>query len=283
MNAHTDAPAAAESGAKATDKFLHKQVTADSSPERVSAILEDTLAALFEVIRKHQVTYAEYDVLKSWLIQVGEDGEWPLWLDVFVEHEIEDVNTAHRHGSKGSIEGPYYVPGAPELPAECTMPMRPDEKGTALLWRGQVRSVNGSALGGAVVELWHADDDGYYSQFAEGMGIPQWNLRGTIVTDEEGRFAIGTVQPSPYAIPTDGATGQMCLAAGWSPFRPAHLHVKVHAPGHEELTAQLYFQGGEYTENDIAKAVKPELILSPTPRADGQGKEIQYDFVLDPQ
>ncbi|TRW43803.1 catechol 1,2-dioxygenase [Georgenia yuyongxinii] len=282
MNAHVDVPAAAESGAKATDKFLTKKFTAGSSPERVSAILEDTLGALFEVIRKHKVTYAEYDVLKSWLIQVGEDGEWPLWLDVFIEHEIEDVNTAHRKGSKGSIEGPYYVPNAPELPARCTMPMRPDEKGTPLRWTGQVTSVDGTPLGGATVELWHADDDGYYSQFAEGMGIPEWNLRGTIVTDEEGRFEIDTMQPAPYAIPTDGATGQMCLAAAWSPFRPAHLHIKVSAPGYEQLTAQLYFQGGEHTDDDIAKAVKPELILAPTPRADGEGKEVDYGFVLDP-
>ena len=283
MNAHTtDGPAAAASGSVATDMFLHKQVTADASPERVSAILEDTLGALFGVIRKHKVTYAEYDVLKAWLIKVGEDGEWPLWLDVFVEHEIEDVNTAHRQGSKGSIEGPYYVPDAPALPARCTMPMREDEKGTALRWSGQVRTVGDGPLPGATVELWHADDEGYYSQFAEGLGIPEWNLRGTIVTDDEGRFEINTIQPAPYAIPTDGATGKMCHAAGWSPFRPAHLHVKVSAPGHEQLTAQLYFTGGDHLEDDIAKAVKPELVLAPTARPDGQGNDVSYDFVLDP-
>ncbi|MFH5822791.1 catechol 1,2-dioxygenase [Georgenia sp. AZ-5] len=280
---HTDAPAAAASGARATDKFRHKEVRADTPPERLSAIINDTLQGLFEVIRRHKITYAEYDAVKAWLIKVGEDGEWPLWLDVFVEHEVEEVSTAHRQGSKGSIEGPYYVPGAPELPARARMPMRPDEKGTPLLWKGQVTSVEGTPLGGAQVELWHADDDGYYSQFAEGMGIPEWNLRGTIVTDEEGRFEIQTMQPAPYAIPMDGATGQMTVAAGWSPFRPAHLHVKVSAPGHEQLTAQLYFRGGEYTDDDIASAVKPELLLDPQPRTDGgAGKEVTYGFVLDP-
>ena len=279
----TTAPAAASSGSKATDKFLHKEVRAGTSPERLSAIINDVLAGLFEVIRKHEITYAEYDALKAWLIKVGEDGEWPLWLDVFVEHEVEAVVNKNRQGTAGSIEGPYYVQGAPELPAECTMPMREDEGGTRLLFQGQVRAVEGTPLGGAKIELWHADEDGYYSQFAEGLGIPEWNLRGTIVTDDEGRFRITTVQPAPYAIPTDGATGQMTLAAGWSPFRPAHLHLKVSHPGHQLITSQLYFEGGEYTDNDIAQATKPELMLRPTPRTDGgEGNEVTYDFVLDP-
>lgn len=284
MDQQTDtAPAAASSGGAATDKFRHKAVTADTSPERLSAIIRDTLEGLFAVIRKHDITYAEYDALKAWLIKVGEDGEWPLWLDVFVEHEVEAQVNRNRRGTAGSIEGPYYVPDAPELPAECELPRRPDEVGTLLLFQGQVRAVDGTPLGGAKIELWHADDDGYYSQFAEGLDIPEWNLRGTIVTDEEGRFRITTIQPAPYAIPTDGATGQMTVAAGWSPFRPAHLHLKVSHPGYQLITSQLYFVGGEFTDNDIAQATKPELMLDPAPRTDGgPGNEVTYDFVLDP-
>jgi catechol 1,2-dioxygenase len=34
--------------------------------------------------------------------------------------------------------------------------------------------------------------------------------------------------------------------------------------------------------DDIASAVKPELILDPQPRAEGEGNEVTYDFVLDP-
>ena len=58
--------------------------------------------------------------------------------------------------------------------------------------------------------------------------------------------------------------------------------MKVSAPGHELLTAQLYFPGDEHNEDDIASAVKPELILDPKPSADGTGSTIEYDFVLDP-
>ena len=69
--------------------------------------------------------------------------------------------------------------------------------------------------------------------------------------------------------------------ANWHAWRPAHLHVKVSAPGHELLTAQLYFPGDPHNDDDVASAVKPELVLDP--QDDGQGGfTVSYDFVLDP-
>lgn len=276
------AATAASSGNSATERFREKarDAAADTSQERVNTLATEVIEAVHGVIRRHKVTYEEYDALKAWLIQVGLDGEWPLFLDVWVEHVVEDVANENREGSKGSIEGPYYVPDAPQFEGEATLPMRDDEPGTPLLFQGQVRSVSGEPLSGAKVEMWHADDYGYYSQFAPGL--PEWNLRGTVVADEQGHFKINTIQPAPYQIPHDGACGQLIAAAGWHAWRPAHLHLKVSAPGYQLNTSQLYFQGGEYVENDIAQAVKPELILDPKQRGDGKGGEVTYDFVLDP-
>ena len=158
--------------------------------------------------------------------------------------------------------------------------MRADEPGTPLRFQGQVKAVEGTPLAGALVDIWHADDLGFYSQFAPGL--PDWLFRGRVVTDEEGRFAIQTMQPAPYQIPTDGSCGALIAAAGWHAWRPAHIHLKVSAPDHLLITTQLYFEGGEYVDTDIADAVKPELMLAPTPRADGQGNEVTYDFVLAP-
>ena len=145
--------------------------------------------------------------------------------------------------------------------------MRDGESGTPLTWTGTVTSTDGTPLAGAKVELWHADDDGFYSQFAPD--IPEWNLRGSFTADADGAFEIHTIQPAPYQIPTDGSCGKLIAAAGWHAWRPAHLHVKVSAPGHELLTAQLYFPGDEHNDDDIASAVKPELILDPKPASDG--------------
>jgi catechol 1,2-dioxygenase len=272
---------AAESGEKATERFIENHGTNLETPkERVSQLATEALTAVHDVIRRHKVTYDEYQAVKGWLIQVGEDGEWPLFMDVWVEHVVEGVATDHREGSKGSIEGPYYVPASPKLAASCTLPMREDEPGTPLLFQGQVTDVSGHALPGAKIELWHADDFGFYSQYAPGL--PEWNLRGTIITDDNGHFEINTVQPAPYQIPTDGSCGRLIEAAGWHAWRPAHLHLKVSAPGHDLLTAQLYFQGDKHLDDDIATAVKPELIIAPSPKADGTGNEVSYNFTLDP-
>jgi catechol 1,2-dioxygenase len=275
------AATAAGSGRSATEAFTQKARAAGPVDHaRVGAIATDALAALHEVVRTHQVTYDEYDALKAWLIRVGEDGEWPLFLDVFLEHEIEKVANADRSGAVGTIEGPYYKPGAPESTSEATLPMRDGEAGTPLLFQGTVTDLDGAPLDGALVELWHADDDGYYSQFAPG--IPEWNLRGQIRTAADGHFLFRTIQPAPYQIPTDGATGAFVDAAGWHPWRPAHLHLKVSAPGRQLVTTQLYFDGGDFVADDVAQAVKPELVLRPTPATSGRGNQVTYDFPLDP-
>jgi catechol 1,2-dioxygenase len=279
MTATEKKATAAATGAYATERFrTDKTGATDTPPERVSMLACEVLEAVRDVIRKHDLTYPEYDALKAWLIQVGADSEWPMFLDLFFEHVVEEVTSAARAGSKGTIEGPFYAPGAPRFGAEATLPMRDGEKGTPLALHGQVRAVDGTPLGGATIDIWHCDDDGFYAQFAPG--IPEWNLRGRITADEDGRFRIHTIQPVPYQIPTDGATGALIRAANWHAWRPAHLHVKVSAPGYQLITTQLYFPGDPHNDDDIAAAVKPELMLDPKPAADGHGIDVEYDYVL---
>jgi catechol 1,2-dioxygenase len=102
-----------------------------------------------------------------------------------------------------------------------------------------------------------------------------------VVADDDGKFKIHTLEPAPYQIPTDGSCGRLIAAAGWHAWRPAHLHLKVSAPGHQLVTTQLYFPGDEHNDDDIASAVKPELMLDLRPAAGGTGNEVTYDFVLD--
>ena len=280
-----EAPAAAVSGSLASERFAERIAQAKKDTvvdtERVNLLASRAVQALNDIVLEERVTYDEYNAFKAWLIKVGEDGEWPLFLDVWLEHSVEEVATSHREGNKGSIEGPYYVEDSPELPWNGTIPMREDEPGTPMKLHGQVRSTDGTPLKDARVELWHADNDGFYSQFAPG--IPEWNLRGTWVVNDNAEFEIHSIQPAPYQIPTDGACGQLIAAAGWHAWRPAHLHFKVHAPGHELLTAQLYFPGDPHNDDDVASAVKPELMLNPIPTEDGKGVTVEYDFVLDPE
>jgi catechol 1,2-dioxygenase len=282
MSTIQDSPTAAGSGASASKSFkasLAKRGAAATSAERVATVVTAVLHGIHEAISEHQVTYPEYQAAKAWMIEVGETGEWPLFLDVFVEHAIEEVASRIQNGTKGTIEGPYYLPGQARLDARASLPRRPGEKGTPLIFTGQVRDVDGTPLAGAEVDTWHADADGYYSGFAPH--VPEGNLRGVVITGQDGRFEIDTIQPAPYQIPHDGPTGKLIEAAGWHPWRPAHLHLMIRAQGHRTITTQLYFTDGEWLDSDIAQATKPELILDPKTDSDGVARA-EYDFQLEP-
>jgi catechol 1,2-dioxygenase len=134
FDAPVEQASAAGSGGSATARFRTDkspfEAVKDTPTERVDMLARQVLDAVHETIRKHKVSYDENNALKAWLIQVGQDGEWPLFLEVWVEHVVEDVATAHRHGNKGTIEGPHYLPNAPDLGADgTTLPMRDGEQG----------------------------------------------------------------------------------------------------------------------------------------------------------
>ncbi len=103
-----------------------------------------------------------------------------------------------------------------------------------------------------------------------------------MVADDDGRYEIITIRPAPYQIPTDGPTGEMIEATGWHPWRPAHFRLGVSAHNRHPIITQLYFQGGDWIDDDVASATKPELLLDP--RTDSNGREVvEYDFALDPE
>jgi catechol 1,2-dioxygenase len=283
MTTTQPSPTAAESGASATEAFragTSRHGSAEAGQERVAKLVDAVLSAVHKVIRDEEVTYPEFQAAKKWLMELGEGGEWPLFLDVFIEHEVEKVAERSQRGSKGTIEGPYYLPGQKPLPSVATLPMRADEKGDRLVFAGRVTDLDGAPVGGAEIDFWQADADGYYSGFAPHL--PEGNLRGLISTDDQGLFEITTVLPAPYQIPTDGPTGAMIAAAGWHPWRPAHLHLMVRAKGYRQITTQLYFSGGEWLDSDIASATKDELMLDPAKQADGTYRAV-FDFSLEPR
>ena len=283
MSVTHEAGTAAQAGASASQAFkdsLASRGLSSVSADRVATVVNAVLKGIHDAIGVHDVTYPEYQAAKAWLIEIGETGEWPLVLDVFIEHVVEEVTSRKQQGTKGTIEGPYYLPGQARFEGTAALPRRPDESGTPLVLSGQVRDIDGTPLAGAEVDIWHADAEGFYSGFAPH--VPDGNLRGLVITDAEGRYVIDTIQPAAYQIPHDGPTGKLIEAAGWHPWRPAHLHLQVRAEGHRTHTTQLYLAGDDWLDSDIASAVKPELIIDPTVDDAGTGRTT-YDFVLAPE
>jgi catechol 1,2-dioxygenase len=246
---------------------------------RSDEIVGDMLRRIHEAIVEHDVTYDEFQTAKQWLIDVGESGEWPLFLDVFVESAVEQNAFRDRKGSQGTILGPFHLPDAPVLDAPFELPRRPDEVGDPLLMTGQVLDSDGQPIAGAELDVWQADASGQYSGFSPSL--PESILRGKVITGEDGRYEVRTVSPGPYTIPLDGPCGRLCKAADWSPWRPAHMHLIVSADGYEPLTTQIFFDDTDYLDNDVAQAVKDELIVRPRPGESGE-LIVDYDFRLAP-
>lgn len=156
--------------------------------------------------------------------------------------------------TEDDIEGPFYSEGAPVV--DGALPGVGDLEGYAIELSGRVlTAVTCEPLAGATLDLWQADDAGAYDN--EGF-----TLRGKVVTDAEGRYAVQTIVPGNYR---NGAQ-----------YRPAHIHVKVSAPGHAPLTTQLYFPDDPY--NEIDPWFDERLLVTMSP---GEGIDFaRFDFAL---
>ncbi len=145
-----------------------------------------------------------------------------------------------------------------------------------------MRSTDGSPLAGAVLDIWQANGVGEYSHFHPG--VPDYNLRGRLRTDDEGRFEFETVFPSRYEIPNTGATGKLLAALGRHCFRPGHIHFKLVHERAQTLTTQIYFEGDPWIDSDVVGAVKAPLVTKVVwEDEDGSRRATcSYDFTLGP-
>lgn len=249
--------------------------------ERTKAVVEDLERVLVDFLHKHQITHEEYRHATDLLIATVKAGEETLLYDVFLEAEATEIGSRTRTGSPQALEGPFYLPGAPRLLHPFAMPRRTDERGDDLLFTGSVSTPSGDPIAGAELDIWQADAEGLYSNIHPG--IPDWNLRGRVESGKDGRFEVRSIVPPPYEIPKSGPTGTLLNVLGRHFFRPAHLHVKVRHQDFFELTTQLYFEGGEYLDSDVANGVRDGLVTPLLRRDDGSSApsfEVHYDFVL---
>jgi hydroxyquinol 1,2-dioxygenase len=86
------------------------------------------------------------------------------------------------------------------------------------------------------------------------------SARARVRTDADGKFWVVGAVPAAYPIPNDGPVGQMLNAQGRHPFRAAHVHFMVAAPGYQMLVTYLFLAGSEYLDSDVVFGVKDSLI-----------------------
>ncbi len=133
--------------------------------------------------------------------------------------------------------GPFYRAGAPRCENGASI-VRSPTPGPALYFRGSVRDLDGRAIAGAGVDVWHPSPVGLYEN--QDATQAEMNLRGRFTTDANGAFSFRSVKPSGYPVPTDGPTGALLRAQKRHNFRPAHLHFLIHKPGFKTIASQVY-------------------------------------------
>jgi protocatechuate 3,4-dioxygenase beta subunit len=143
--------------------------------------------------------------------------------------------------------GPFFKPRSPQRSSL----LEPGMRGERLVLQGRVLDTSCQPVSGALLDVWHADENGEYDN--EG-----YRLRGHVFADTQGRYRIETIVPGLY------------------PGRTRHIHVNAQPPGGRVLTTQLYFPGEAANARDGLFA--PELLVS-TSRM-GEALQATFDFIL---
>jgi catechol 1,2-dioxygenase len=231
---------------------------------RLRTVLTALVRHLHAFVKDVELTEQEWAAAIAFLTRTGQKSddvrqEFVLLSDVLgVSMLVETVN--HRAGGSGTestVLGPFHVVESP--PRELGADIALDGKGEPCLVTGRVTGPDGAGLAGAQVDVWQANDDGFYDVQQPGVQ-PERNLRGLFTADADGRFRFRTIVPRFYPIPDEGPVGRLLAATGRHPYRPAHVHFQVTASGHRPLTTHLFVADSPYLDSDAVFGVKESLV-----------------------
>jgi hydroxyquinol 1,2-dioxygenase len=254
---------------------------------RVRQVSEALVRHLHNFLREVEPTFEEWQTGVQILTEVGQKctdtrQEFILLSDTLGASMLVDAIN-HRlpaGATETTVLGPFFVQNAPAMALGADM--SPGLPGEPLFVEGTIRGVDGKPLGGATVDAWHSDKDGYYDvqHYDEGG---ETTMRARFTADETGRFWFWTIVPSFYPIPDDGPVGNMLRAQGRHPYRPAHVHFMIAAPGYETLVTHVFIDGDKYLDSDVVFGVKDSLVRKLEQRTAGTtagGRVVDHPYAV---
>lgn len=279
---------------KVTDQTVQSFQHIDSERDRL--LMTRLVEKLHEYIQEVELTEPEWMKAIQFLTKTGQlcDGqrqEYILLSDVLgVSMLVDEIN--HQKSTTqtpSTVFGPFFVENMPIRQFADSIVVENGERSKTLLLKGQIRNAKGEPIENAYIDVWQTADNGMYSGQDPDQQID--NLRGVFLSQKDGSYAIKSILPVSYQIPSDGTVGQLLNYAKRTFWRPAHIHFKIVAEGYQTLVTHLFLEGDEYLHNDAVFGVKDCLIVSPQSKShDEQSKTrygldqaydlIEYDFVL---
>jgi protocatechuate 3,4-dioxygenase beta subunit len=250
-----------------------------SGDPRLKEIWERSVAALRTVVTDMKITEDELHLAGRYFNRLGQSGMFPSLLDVAFAMTSIDASRTDKGGTRPNLEGPYYMAKAP-LRADGTLfDKDPGPDAPILTLSGRVVDVDtGRGIAGAELDIWHADHHGIYDR--QGFF-----LRGVVRTDADGRYVVRTIVPNDYSEHDHDPIGELFRALGQDNQRAAHIHVKIHVDGVEQLMTQLFIPLSQLLDSDyVVGAVSDDLVLTlkDAPPVAGQGPQYtaQFDFAI---
>ena len=269
-----------------------------SAPDpRLREIMTSLVQHLHAFARETKLTEAEWEKGIEFLTAVGQictptRQEFILLSDTL---GLSTLVTAQNHKkpegcTEATVFGPFHVLDAPhfDLGADISAGL----PGVPWFVRGTVRDIDGNPVPNATLEVWQADDAGFYDVQKAGRAANSFEGRAILQADSEGRYHFKTIIPDCYPIPHDGPVGKMLEALERHPWRPAHLHFMIISPNYERLVTHVFREHGEYLDSDAVFGVRSSLIadwVAHDAGTDPYGQAIDtpwfsldFDFVLNP-
>ncbi|MDO5647511.1 catechol 1,2-dioxygenase [Paracoccus sp. (in: a-proteobacteria)] len=267
-----------------------------SGNDRMKEITHRLMSDLFRAIDDLNITPDEYWTGVAWLNDLGAAGQAGLispglGVDHFIDERLDaiDAELGIENPTPRTIEGPLYVAGAPESVGFARLDDGAAE-GQTLIMHGVVHGADGKPLPGAKVEVWHCDTRGFYSHFDPTGQQADFNMRRTIIADDNGRYKFQSILPSGYGVPPGSPTEKLLTALGRHGQRPAHIHFFVSDANHRKLTTQINIEGDPLIDDDFAYATREGLVPAVVECSDdesihannlnGPFAEIEFDIYL---
>lgn len=282
IDEHTITPAVLGAMAGCTDPRLLEVMTA-------------LVRHLHDFAREVKLTEPEWEAGIRFLTEAGHitderRQEFILLSDVLgLSMLVTAQNNARPAGcTEATVFGPFFVEGAPHV--ENGADIARGAKGPPCYVSGQVRGIGGEPVAGAAIDVWQSDEEGFYDvQQPDADGGHTHRARAQLRSDAQGRFHFRSILAHGYPIPHDGPVGRMLQALGRHPWRPAHLHFMIAAPGYQRLITHVFRAGDRYLDSDAVFGVRQSLVADWTrhePDAQhphpGGYYTLAYDFVLEP-
>ena len=267
----------------------------DTPDQRLRTVLTAVVRHLHGLVREVRLTQDEWQQAIDFLTRAGhitddKRQEFILLSDVLgVSMQTIIVNDdPSGQATEATVVGPFFVENSPRV--ELGGDISGGAPGEPCWVEGTVRDVEGHPLSGARIEVWQADDDGFYDV---QYGDDRTAARAHLYTDEEGRYRFWALTPTPYPIPDDGPVGDLLAATRRSPMRAPHLHFMVSHDGMQTVVTHI-FVAGDDLGSDSVFGIRDSLVVdferasSTEPTPDGRvvasetWTRASFDIVLRP-